>query len=59
MVRRKEPEILQKIIGLRASFCNPYRELAEYMIGIWKEQKRTDLRLLEYEQLYGLEELDQ
>ena len=29
------------------------------MIGIWKEQKRTDLRLLEYEQLYGLEELDQ
>ncbi len=59
MVRRKEPEILQKIAGLRASFHNTYRELAEYMISVWKEQERTDLWLLEYEQLYGLEELDQ
>lgn len=58
MVRRKEPEVLQKISRLRASFQNTYRELAEYMIGVWREQERTDLQLLEYEQLYGLEELD-
>ena len=59
MVRRKEPEVFQKISGLRGSFKNTYRELAEYMIQIWKEQDRVDLQLLEYEQLYGLEELDQ
>ncbi len=59
MVRRKEPEVLQKISGLRASFQNTYRELAEYMIPIWKEQERIDFQLLEYEQLYGLDRLDQ
>ena len=59
MVRRKGTEIFEKISGLRASFHNTYKELAEYMIQIWKEQGRTDLHLMEYEQLYGLESLDQ
>ena len=59
MVRRKEPEVFRKICELRASYQNTYRELAEYMLRIWKEQGRRDLQLLEYEQLYGLETLDQ
>ncbi len=59
MVRRKEPEVFQKICKMRASYQNTYRELAEYMLQIWKEQGRRDLQLLEYEQLYGLETLDQ
>lgn len=59
MVRRKEPEVIRKIATFRSSFQNSYRELTEYMVQIWKEQERMDLQLLEYEQLYGLEKLDQ
>lgn len=59
MVKRKDAEVFDKISGWRPSFQNTSKELAEYMIHIWKERERTDLCLLEYEQLYELDELDQ
>lgn len=58
MVQNKEENIFQKICNLRPHYKNVYRELAEYMISIWKQHQRMDLELLEYEQLYELEELD-
>lgn len=57
MVQNKE-EALQKISDIRPNYKNIYRELAEYMLTIWKKQQRIDLQLLEYEQLYGLDEVD-
>lgn len=58
MVQNKE-DAFQKISVLRSHYKNVYRELAEYMIPIWREQGKRDLELLEYEQLYDLDELDQ
>lgn len=57
MARNKGPAF-DRLMNLRPSYKNQYRELAEYMTGVWKEQGRKDLELLEYEQLYGLDELD-
>lgn len=58
MVQNKEPAF-EKISSQRSAYKNEYRELAKYLAEVWKEQGRADLELLEYEQLYGLEELDQ
>ena len=59
MVKRKDAGIFDKISEWRPSFQNTSKELAEYMIHIWAERERTDLQLLEYEQLYELDGLDQ
>lgn len=58
MIQNKEERIFHKICNLRPHYKNVYRELAEYMIPIWKQHQRIDMELLEYEQLYELEELD-
>lgn len=58
MVQNKE-SVFEKISSQRPAYKNEYRELAKYLAEVWKEQGRADLELLEYEQLYGLEELDQ
>lgn len=57
MVQNKE-DALQKIGDMRPNYQNTYRELAEYMLAIWKKRQRTDLELLEYEQLYEIDEVD-
>lgn len=59
MVQNKDEEVFRKICSMRKDYRNAYRELAEYMIPIWKKQGRRDLELLEYEQLYELDVLDQ
>lgn len=57
MVQNK-PRELEKISGMRDKYTNDHRELAEYMAEVWKAHRRTDLELLEYEQLLGLDGLD-
>lgn len=59
MVQNKEQEILEKICGMRPLFRNGYKELTIYMAGLWKQKNRTALQLLEYEQLYELDGIDE
>lgn len=58
MVQNKNEEIQKKICDMRPLFKNNYKELTKYMAALWKQKSRTDLQLLEYEQLYELDEVD-
>lgn len=58
MVENKEETVVQKICSLRPLYKNIYRELTEYMTLVWKKIGKRELELLEYEQLYNLDELD-
>ncbi len=59
MVQNKGDKIQEKIWDMRPLFRNNYRELTKYMAELWKQNGRIDLQLLEYEQLYELDEIDQ
>ena len=58
MVQNKKEEIQEKISIMRPLFKNNNKELAKYLVVLWEKKKRTDLQLLEYEQLYELDEVD-
>lgn len=58
MVQNKGDGILEKICNMRPGFKNSNKELAKYMAELWKQKDRTNLQLLEYEQLYELDEMD-
>lgn len=58
MVQNKEESVFEKICGMRPQFENSCKELANYMANLWKQKGRTDLQLLEYEQLYKLDDID-
>lgn len=50
---------IEKMAKKRHAFDNPYKDVAEYLAGLWKSQGRIDMQLLEYEQyqqLYNAEE---
>lgn len=39
-----------KMAQKRAAFENPYKDIAQYLLKIWKSENRIDMQLLEYEQ---------
>lgn len=47
---------IEKMASKRVAFDNPYKDVAEYLAGIWKERKRPDMQLLEYEQYHQIYE---
>lgn len=47
---------LSTLAGQRKNYCNSYKDIAVYLLEIWKETGRTDLVLLEYEQYFGIAE---
>lgn len=59
MVQNKEKNILEKICNMRPLFKNGYKELTKYMAELWKQNNRIDLQLLEYEQFFVLDGLDE
>lgn len=51
---------VEEMAKKRCCFENPYKDVAEYLAGLWKSQGRMDMQLLEYEQyqqLYDPEEV--
>ena len=58
MVRYKDEKVLEKMKGKRSSFTNIYKEIGEYLAGIWESMQDWPMALFEYEQIYELDNLD-
>ncbi len=45
---------VEKMADKRCLFDNPYKDIAEYLVKIWKIEDRIDMQILEYEQYLQL-----
>ena len=45
---------LRELSVKREAFVNSYRDIASYLLSVWKENHWKELMLLEYEQFFAL-----
>lgn len=59
MIQNKSEEVWEKIREKRKKFNNPYKEICQYLVEVWRQHGNLEHIIAEYEQLYELESLDQ